>query len=170
MRSISADHTGGPFAFYFLLALLPLQKCYQLPSSGLAEHVAEDVNRRSATLCRVYNDLGSMNRDREEKNLNSADFLNGSRHREKEERDAKGREMLLGLAAYERSCLDGALEKLKMVCGSEGEEGTGAGFWRAVKTFVEVTDLYGQMYLVKVLTPRIQQASRKRKIDIGDEG
>ena len=140
VRSTSANHTGGPFAYYFLLALLEQPNCAQLPSC-LAGFIAEDVNRHSATLCRIYNDLGSMARDREEGNLNSVDFLGVGRTQ------ASLKEELLKVADYERGCLEGALEALRGECEER--------LWRAVKCFVDVTDLYGQMYMVKDLTPRI---------------
>lgn len=99
-------------------------------------YLAEDVRLHLAAMCRLYNDLGSINRDREEGNLNCVDFL-----LPKEEVEQKKSE-LRKLADYERECLDLSWERLK-------KEGLQEGLERALGLFIDVTDLYGQIYVAK---------------------
>ncbi|KAL2020341.1 hypothetical protein VTK56DRAFT_8569 [Thermocarpiscus australiensis] len=92
VRSTSADHTSCPFSFVFFTCLVHAssssssasannrQTCplhnnyyYYYPSARTA-YLAEDLCRHLATLCRMYNDLGSVRRDAEEGTLNSVDF------------------------------------------------------------------------------------------------
>lgn len=149
VHSTSADHTGGPFAFYFFLLLVQNAKQGPFFPSCEANFIAEDVSRHSATLCRIYNDLGSVLRDRREANLNSVDFPEFQAPLELGESEDSMKAVLLRVAEYERKCLNGALAALRGVCGE--------GLWRAVKVFCDVTDLYGQMYMLEDLTPYIRE-------------
>ncbi len=153
VRSTSADHTGGPFAFYFFLLLV--ENANQRPRFPTCEtkFIAEDVSRHSATLCRIYNDLGSVLRDRREANLNSVDFPEFQVSSKPGESEDSIKADLLRVAEYERKCLDGALAALRGICEEK--------LWRAVKVFCDVTDLYGQMYMLEDLTPYIREQGQK---------
>jgi hypothetical protein len=153
VRTISADHTGGPFAFSFLLCLMSNGKD-SFPSAK-AKYIAEDISRHYATLCRMYNDFGSVTRDREERNLNSINFSEFHLGQTGDATDETHKEELLRLAHYERKCLDLALEQLK--------EHVAQKTWRVVKALCDVTDLYGQMYIVKDLTPQLNKGLGGRK-------
>ena len=129
-------------------------------------------------MCRQYNDFGSMARDHAEGNLNSVDFAEFSSERELDRQskdtpylDIKGRvndvgvtgeegrgpaadtqesrkkEDLFWLAEYERQCLDLAMQKLEAEVGAEA--------MNAVRLFVNVTDLCGQIYVSKDVTNRV---------------
>ena len=129
-------------------------------------------------MCRQYNDFGSMARDHAEGNLNSVDFAEFSSERELDRElrntpylDIKGRindvgvtgeegrglaadtqesrkkEDLFWLAEYERQCLDLAMQKLEAEVGAEA--------MNAVRLFVNVTDLYGQIYVLRDVTNRV---------------
>lgn len=151
VRSTAANHTGGPFAFSFLLCLLGrTADCFQTCE---AKFIADDVSRHMSTMCRMYNDLGSIVRDRTEGNLNSADFAEfraGQQITDYALRDAVSR-----VAGYERRCLSMALTELKNVCDGR--------VYEAVKVLCDVTDMFGQMYVLKDLTPYLEERGKGQR-------
>lgn len=151
VRSTAANHTGGPFAFSFLLCLLGrTADCFQTCE---AKFIADDVSRHMSTMCRMYNGFGSIVRDRTEGNLNSADFAEfreGQQITDHALRDAVSR-----VAEYERKCLTMALTELKNVCDGR--------VYEAVKVLCDVTDMYGQMYVLKDLTPYLEERGKGQR-------
>ena len=141
---------------------------------------AEVPGKRSvpalAIMCRQYNDVGSLARDLEERNLNSVNFpefaaersfsahvsgnekllsatTDGDQHlvmnnSQSELLQAQQSE-LWGIAAYERDCLDLAALQLRDLLEEEVME--------KLRVFIDVTDLYGQLYVAKDLTSRIDK-------------
>ena len=168
VRTTSADHTSCPFAFVFFTCLME-NPCNSAFMNIRQKYLSQDMCRHLATMCRQYNDYGSVARDRAERNLNSLDFpefdrgvggLRATKSREKAIRDIhedtefslsdddeKKRE-LMWLAEYERQCLNLAVKKLEEILPGKtvGE----------LRLFIGVTDLYGQMYVVQDLTRRIK--------------
>lgn len=134
-----------------------------------ARYVASDVCRHLATLCRQYNDYGSSKRDHAEGNLNSLNFPefhsgdivlsepegkrlhNGAGDNDapmgqadseaQTERIARRRADLMKIAGYERQCLELAVARLKDLVGEKT--------MKALQVFIDVTDLYGQIYVVR---------------------
>ena len=160
--------------------------------------MAQDVARRLSTMCRMYNDYGSVARDRAEGNLNSLNFpefagkrtgksrsydpateacgcsnrVAGSEQEGaatpapgapnlldenvKDVNEAKvigeyeeAKKSLFWLAEYERRGMDAALQELGRLVADEG-------LMEKVRLFVDVTDLYGQMYVARDLTERVK--------------
>ena len=123
-HSTGADSVSCPFSFAFLTCLisafsatshtkLPTSDCF---GSVRQKYLAEDLYSHLAVMSRLYNDTGSLKRDWLEANVNSINFPefyscidDGSPHATNE-RDLK--ETLLGLAEYERGCVDVALTRL----------------------------------------------------------
>ncbi|KAI1423457.1 hypothetical protein F5Y12DRAFT_757041 [Xylaria sp. FL1777] len=151
VRTTSADHTSCPYSFEFFRCLItPAGKdCF---AGCLQSYLAQDVCNHLASMCRIYNDYGSILRDRAEQNLNSSNFPEfhqyegDSEHGHQSARlvppsDDTLRQRLMTVAQYERECLDIALKKLM--------NGVSSTTWRALQVFVKVTDLYGQIYMVK---------------------
>ena len=168
VRTTSADHTSCPFAFVFFTCLIEYS-CDSVFINIRQKYLAQDMCRHLATMCRQYNDYGSVARDRAESNLNSLDFPEfdkgvGGRRATKSRENAIGdnyedtefrisdddekKQELMWLAEYERECLDLAVKKLEKILPSRivGE----------LRLFIAVTDLYGQMYVVHDLTSRIK--------------
>lgn len=164
VRSTSADHTSCPYAFAFFACLIapePGKACF---ASLRQRYLAEDACKHLATLCRQYNDYGSVARDRAETNLNSVNFpefgadtvmdREDKTHavdatEDEEVADEKARkQQLMWLAQYERDCLEVALGKLR---GEVSEE-----VMNAVNLFVRVTDLYGQVYVARDIASRMK--------------
>jgi len=152
VRTTSADHTSCPYSYAFYLCLISSP---QSPSGGSggcisgakAQYLSQDLCRHLATMCRQYNDYGSVARDRDEKNLNSINFAEFRGHEGSGEvpgdqlGDDVAKNTLLDLANYERECLDLAAERLRAEIA--------ASTWRALRVFIHVTDLYGQIYVVR---------------------
>jgi len=115
-----------------------------LASSASASYLAEDACRHLASLCRIYNDAGSAKRDADEGALNSLNFpefhLPGSHGRSKTSGDRV--DELLQIADYERRGLEMAMKALE-------EKLCDPALTAALRLFVDVTDLYGQVYVLK---------------------
>ncbi len=108
-------------------------------------------------MCRQYNDYGSIARDRAEKNLNSVNFpefhhnnvvkQEGSVENQNDVREEAFKAALFEIADYERDCLLFAMQKLGEAVPKQ------MGIW---KTFVNVTDLYGQIYVARDIASRMR--------------
>ena len=164
VRSTSADHTSCPYSFAFYICLIAPKAGADCFASARAKFYAQDTVRHLASMCRMYNDYGSVRRDREEGNLNSVDFpefgIGEHDHEgeEKEEGEAEGMEggmedagqrkeaakksELMQIATYERECMLLALQNLKAVVDEPDT-------MRALELFVDVTDLFGQIYVAR---------------------
>ncbi|KAL9069950.1 MAG: hypothetical protein Q9157_005992, partial [Trypethelium eluteriae] len=113
------------------------------------DYLARDLCRHLASLCRMYNDCGSLGRDRVECNLNSLDFdefrsdvrvAGGVEVSSKHETDRQKRD-LLWIADYEFEAVRVSLKRLE-------EEGVDEKTINALRLFVNVTDLYGQILFI----------------------
>jgi hypothetical protein len=164
VRTTSADHTSCPYSFEFFCSLIAPSgaDCFQ---GALSRYLGQDLCRHLATMCRQYNDYGSIARDRAEHNLNSVNFLefheeneneindhvsNGHVHLSKSStmnHEDQTRETLFRIANYERACLDLAVQHLKPEVTSST--------WKALQVFINVTDLYGQIYVVRDINSRM---------------
>ncbi|KAK0714464.1 hypothetical protein B0T21DRAFT_426825 [Apiosordaria backusii] len=132
VRTTSADHTSCPFSFIFFNCLISSP----LFSSPRTAYLSEDLCRNLATMCRMYNDIGSQTRDAEEKSLNSIDFAEFQMGNAKEE--------LMWLAEFERRKLNSVIGELEReVKGDDGK------VMQAVRMVVDLTDLYGLVYVLK---------------------
>jgi hypothetical protein len=192
VRKLGAEDTSCPYSFAFYMALSKWTFQEEWRNDPSREYVLEALCGHLSTLCRMYNDYGSLTRDREEGNLSCADFLlKGSdsvvpynktgtdikrargldRHGEKEASakpqrintenrtatnkidtevslgDELIKEKLMGLADFERQCMELALVRLKNT-GLKGK------MLEALLLFVDVTDMFGQIYVVKDIGTR----------------
>ncbi|EHA49536.1 ent-kaurene synthase [Pyricularia oryzae 70-15] len=165
VRTTSADHSSAPCYFAFVACLLT--SIVAPPSNGNAgdcfqtveqKYFAAAANRHLATMCRMYNDYGSVSRDAAESNLNSLDFPEFS---------ACGAESpkasLFSLAQYERACLEDSLSRLEKECN----RGSGGACQKATqmrrmtywRLFCDVTDLYGQIYVIRDMSSNVKKAA-----------
>ncbi|RYP78944.1 hypothetical protein DL769_003109 [Monosporascus sp. CRB-8-3] len=151
VRSTSADHTSCPFSFVFFNCLISVTHGDVLGHRARTAYLAEDACRHLASLCRMYNDFGSLARDRDETNLNSVNFPEFVRA---ETTEAAARAELMSIAEYERRGLDMALDQLDSELLRNG--GDAIKWMDAVRLFVNVTDLYGQIYVVKDIATQIK--------------
>ncbi|KAI0172217.1 hypothetical protein GGR52DRAFT_573358 [Hypoxylon sp. FL1284] len=157
VRSTSADHTSCPFSFAFFHCLLSATHGDVTGRGAKIAYLVEDACRHLASLCRMYNDHGSLARDVDELNLNSLnfpEFHNIVRGRDEGEEEAKAQ--LMSIAEYERCSLEVALDELDSeLVRSDGQKGI--KWMGAIRLFVKVTDLYGQIYVVKDIATKRQR-------------
>lgn len=159
VRSTSADHTSCPFSFIFFNCLVHAAassdtsqtKHGGIHASARTAYVAEDACRHLASLCRMYNDIGSMARDADERALNSVNFPEffyrvagtaSATTAAPEAMPESAKADLFWIAEYERRGLETAMKSLEEELG----RGELAG---ALRLFVDVTDLYGQIYVLE---------------------
>lgn len=140
VHTISADHTSCPYSFAFFACLLGCGENFFRTVED--KYLGQDLCRHVATLCRMYNDYGSLMRDRAEKNLNSVNFPEFTcipRSDQGLEEDIK--ESVMCLARHERSCMN--------LCLKDLEAKSDARKTLLVKLFCNVTDTYGQIYVLR---------------------
>ena len=145
IRVTSADHTSCPYSFAFATCLLSHGEDFL--GTPNEKYLAQAACRHLANLCRMYNDFGSLNRDRLEQNLNSVNFPEFHRQKNLETDDVL-KERLFDLAKFERKSLELCLNELKEV--------TGESVMMFMRTFVNVTDMYGQIYVEKDIASRMK--------------
>ena len=168
-----ANYTSYSFVFTFYTSLIAppvsaaattkdfsIRNCF---SNSRQRYVADDAIRKLAIMCRIYHDYGSLHRDREEGNLNNFDFPEsldaaGQRDGGKDDDDQKSnleaseataKRDLMYLADYERTSMNTALAELSAL-------GVDEAVMEKIKLYVDVMDLYGQMYLARDLTGSVK--------------
>lgn len=174
-RSDAADDTSCPFSFQFFACLInpPGHWCFRGPQ---ATYLSQSFARHLATMCRQYNDYGSAARDADEGNLNSLDFPDFGVHSSdtamedraglangadaKVNRDAgttytsryrmdEAKAQLMEIAEFERECMQLAMCRLE-------QNVHGPDAMKALEVFVNVTDVFGQVYVLKDIASRVQ--------------
>lgn len=157
--SIAAIHTSCHYSFVLYFALVSaVHGGSPLLRTTSQQYVAADVCEHLAKMCRLYNDCGSLKRDLAEGNLNCVNFPgfrdeeiednNDQDDKEKVESDVQEKKLkarLMALADWERKGLDSAMGEL------ERNPRTDDRLMGAMKIFVDVTDVFGQVYMVKDL-------------------
>ncbi|KAI1839931.1 hypothetical protein JX266_013865 [Neoarthrinium moseri] len=163
VRTTSAEHTACHFVFSFLICLVGRSLGYPsdvFPSAG-EKYLASAAIRHLSTLCRMYNDCGSFERDDAEKNINSLhfpDFQSTESQAVISVAEKKG--MLLQLAQYERTCIEKTLQELAQEGAAGNVDGgpirlCNARRMEIMRMYVHLTDLYGQIYVVQDPASRV---------------
>ncbi|KAI0805717.1 hypothetical protein GGR55DRAFT_690426 [Xylaria sp. FL0064] len=151
VHSTSADHTSCPFSFVFFNSLLYSTIVHgkqNLFGRSQTAYVAEDLCRHLSSLCRMYNDYGSLQRDANEKNLNSTNFPEFSSLDSNGTGDddlSRAKSELLWIAEYERRGVETSLN----VLGKELADDNQQHMIDGLRFFINVTDLFGQIYVLK---------------------
>lgn len=145
-RTTGSDHTSCPYSFVFFLCLINDGKSSSACFSTHQRYLLEDAGHHLAAMCRQYNDFGSLDRDLQENNLNSINFpefgkISLTATNSSKEFYPALKVSLLGIAEYERRCLDMILGELRPSLDTDVLE--------KLKLFVDVTDLYGQIYVAR---------------------
>lgn len=131
----------------------------------MEKYLAATTCTHLSTMTRMYNDLGSWPRDRDEGNLSCLHFpeLAGA------EGDVLGsdsarKETLGRMAAAERTRWRDALEHLstemRAAAPDPAAERLAGRRARLVSMFCDVTDLYGQIYVLRDVSTRIKNEVR----------
>lgn len=145
VRTTSADHTSCPCAYRFAQGLRA-RGLQPYLGSARARYISDDVCRHLATMCRIYNDLGSIERDRAEFNLNSVQFGEFAATTSESGAEEQKQE-LFEIAGYERRAMESSLAALLPLLTPAQT--------RATQTFFDVTDLWGQVYVVRDISSRL---------------
>ncbi|RAL02627.1 terpene synthase family protein [Aspergillus ibericus CBS 121593] len=164
VHNISSYHIAAPFCFAYSNCLMGAtltpstnRDCFP---TATEKYLAEAVCAHLGCMCRMYNDLGSWTRDRDEGNLNSIHFAEfGSETVD----DLKKKAELFRLAEYERECWNNALPQLEaaMCEGKNPDEAMrGSRRMRIVRYFCDVTDIYGQIYVLRDISSPIEAGKR----------
>lgn len=185
VRTTSSDQTSGPYAFALVCCMMSSSPLCGSSSSSSSKgsgntecfptvsqkYFAQALCRHLSTMCRMYNDYGSLERDAAEGNLSSLNFPEFAAHSglgpatATATADRKKRE-LYKLAEYERGCMDEALARLDREAGAAPSlaarraERRKLAIWRV---FVDVTDLHGQIYVVRDIASRIKTQKQQGK-------
>jgi hypothetical protein len=153
VHTTSADHTSCPYSFAFVCCLVSASlrdgdMCFP---TATQHYSANSLCRHLSTMCRMYNDYGSIRRDAAEGNLNSIDFpelgFGGC--------DAAMRKQnLYKLAQLERTLLEESFKFLEAEVNIQTADNSVSSASERRKLaifrmFTEVTDLYGQIYVIK---------------------
>ncbi|KAI0456306.1 Ent-kaurene synthase [Xylaria acuta] len=156
VHSTSADDTSCPLSFIFYSCVTRQQTGADIFTTPRAAYVAEDMCRHLSSMCRMYNDYGSAVRDRAEGNLNSLNFpefhglgIGQDDQLHPEQAMQKMKDELMWIAEYERRCLDAALAQMSQFVGQRK-------LINALELYIDVTDMYGRVYLLKDLTNRVK--------------
>ncbi|KAL9609062.1 MAG: hypothetical protein Q9167_006141 [Letrouitia subvulpina] len=146
VHTTSASHLGGLVTFAFMACLNNCNEDGLDSFSGAeAKYYAHDFSLHVASYGRMTNDIGSVERDRQESNLNSVDFLEfcigGC--------DLEARtQQLQRLAEFEKEAYGRALERLRAL-GTEERKIMG------MRAFSNMAELYAEIYAMEDITPRL---------------
>lgn len=160
-HTIGAESVSCPFSFAFLTCLLGVlynrgNDCF---SSVYQKYLANDLCSHLSVMSRLYNDYGSIVRDRAEANLNSVNFPEFHEPFSKDSADNEDREHglkteLLRLAQYERDCVEAAAERfdkdLRQTPGNAQRVADG------LLLFTGVAKVYADIYVAKDLSNRVE--------------
>jgi hypothetical protein len=156
VHSTAAIHTSCPYSWSWIACRIESGDCLEPFPTPTAKYLAQDLGAHLSTMCRMYNDYGSIARDKDEKNLNSVNFPefenrvpdSGLVVFEKQRLGLEERKReLFDMAEYERSCVESAKERLFPLLRPNVRE--------ILNVFVNVTDLYGQIYVARDIASRM---------------
>jgi hypothetical protein len=162
IRTISAPHTSCLYSWEWIQCRVSSEQNEVFPTS-LTRYLSLELGSHLAAMCRMYNDYGSVARDREEGNVNSINFAEfdtirstspqylGVSQKQLLSDDRIGatkKAELLELARYEQSRVVDVQKRLDPFVNARTR--------RVMKLFVDVTDLYGQIYMVRDIASRVK--------------
>lgn len=144
VRNTGADYLSSQYAFAFLSCLVSNGE--EGPTSEI-RYIAQDCCSRLAVVCRLFNDYGSLERDRKESNLNSLMFpeFEGD-----EKSEIALRKELICLTKYERKCLETSFQELQEACGVRHRR-----LYEMTRLFYNASEIYTEVYEVRDLSKRI---------------
>jgi hypothetical protein len=141
VRNTGADYLSSQYAFAFLTCLISNGE--EGPTSEI-RYIAQDCCSRLSVVCRLFNDYGSLERDRKESNLNSLMFpeFEGD-----EKSESELRKELIRLTKYERKCLDTSFQELQEACGLRHRR-----LYEMTRLFYNASEIYTEVYEVRDLS------------------
>ncbi|KAF4466431.1 ent-kaur-16-ene synthase [Fusarium albosuccineum] len=163
VRTIGGNHVACAYSFAFSNCLIStsLGQGEEVFPTVTQKYLAAAVTRHLTTMCRMYNDFGSLARDSAERNVNSMHFPEFSLCNKTSVKgiDTK-KQSLVQLAEYEHACVNQALDALgRAFHEKQGEtcmSSLEARKLMIVRLFCDVTDLYDQLYVIKDLSSHLK--------------
>ncbi|KAF7862707.1 hypothetical protein EAF04_007580 [Stromatinia cepivora] len=153
VRNIAAVHTSCPYSWDWLSCRIASAIKDDPFPTVLTKYLSAELGQHLAVMCRMYNDYGSLARDKAEKNLNSVNFpefehcvasgAGGDGRSDLEERKSA----LMAMAEYERECLLVIKARLRPLVDERVRD--------VLDIFFNVTDLYGQIYVARDIASRM---------------
>ncbi|KAF7935774.1 hypothetical protein EAE99_002754 [Botrytis elliptica] len=158
VRNISAVHTSCPYSWDWISCRMTSERGDEPFPTALTKYLSAELGQHLAVMCRMYNDYGSLARDKAEKNLNSVNFpefekcAGSSTSSDATEKQTTAelqerKSALMEMAEYERECLLIVKARLRPLV-DEKVRGV-------LDVFVNVTDLYGQIYVARDIASRM---------------
>jgi len=161
LNTIGAGHISGPWSFAFFTCVM----------SGSVRHggtdtfqtmkqklIAHSMNAHIGAFCRMYNDYGSIARDREESNLNSLNFpeffFSEGQDDDGERGFEKAKKTLLESAVHERKRANQEMQELCEILEKEGMEGKDIS--RCLRVYMGTCEQFSDMYLTKDVTNSVK--------------
>lgn len=151
VRSIAADHLSSQYAFALITCFLGhgqnkrtgrIEDYFPTPE---IKYIAQDCSTHLSVICRIYNDYGSIHRDRTEKNLNATFFPEF-------EAKAKGKSVeelkkeLARISRYERKCLQVSFDEMLRVSTETLGLQRGRRLYEVVRLFYNASEIYTEIY------------------------
>ncbi|KAG5979881.1 hypothetical protein E4U55_004661 [Claviceps digitariae] len=159
VRTTGGNHIACAYSLAFSNCLVSanLGQGQEVYPTVVQKYLAAAVARHLTTMCRMYNDFGSISRDSNERNVNSMHFPEFSGCWAQEDK----KRILAQLGEYEHNCLNQALHKLdEETRGALRMSSRIAIDYRKLsilRLFCDVTDLYDQLYVLKDLSSALKQ-------------
>ena len=120
------------------------------PSKRLLTN-GQNLSTHLSVIRRIYNDYGSLKRDKQEKNLNSVLFpeFEGAAKRKS---DAELKRELAQISDYERACLKTSLDQLLAVAQEQTGDARGKRIHETVRLFYNASEIYSEVCEVRDLS------------------
>jgi hypothetical protein len=157
-HTVGAGHVSDPFSFAFMTCRLSGSIQHGTSCFGTVKQklMAYKMNSHIGSFCRIYNDYGSVGRDRYEHNINSVNFPEffplAEDDRVNVETEAK--KSLLKAGVYERKCAMEIAEELYKDLEAEGKDGKDIA--DALRIYIGTCEQLFDMYLTKDVTNRVK--------------
>ncbi|KAF2223849.1 copalyldiphosphate/kaurene synthase [Elsinoe ampelina] len=163
VRTTGGDHVACAYSLSFMLCLISssIVDGGEVFRTAEEKYLAAAAARHLTTMCRIYNDYGSLARDTAEHNVNSMHYPEFRQTTASGHDPTKAKKKaLLSLGEYEQDFLRDTLDRLeKFVAtptpGGRVESKRLRGF-RLFRYFCDVTDLYDQLYVLKDLSSSLR--------------
>ncbi|EUC26852.1 hypothetical protein COCCADRAFT_113213 [Bipolaris zeicola 26-R-13] len=159
VRTTAADHVACAYSFAWACCWVSqtIGDGTETFATPTEKYLAAAMSRHMTTMCRMYNDIGSMTRDATELNVNSIHFPEFCSMAT--ENPAAKKQALTSMAEYEQSCYKHSFHLLEKevlhVYPDDSETAFSRRKLRIVQLFGNVTVLYDQLYVLRDLSSRV---------------
>nr|CAP07655.1 copalyldiphosphate/kaurene synthase [Sphaceloma manihoticola] len=163
VRSTGGDHVACAYSLSFMLCIISSSLCDggEVFQTAEEKYLAAAAARHLATMCRIYNDYGSLARDTAERNVNSMHYPEFRQTTaQAEDPTMAKKKALLSLGEYEHDFLRDTLDRLEKAVATPPPGGMVESkrlrVVRLFRYFCDVTDLYDQLYVLKDLSSSLR--------------